>query len=200
MRSIASGECGCGCGAPTGAYSRSNARLEQVAGSPRRFVTGHYDRSGTHAWNWKGGRKRMAEGYIGVQAPQHPRADAAGYVLEHLLVAERALGRPIPKGIEIHHVDGVKHHNEPSNLVICPDNAYHHLLHQRLRALQECGDPSALRCRVCHGYERQSEIVTFFHRGRQRTMAYHRDCHAAKQRELRALRNARAIRSFAQVQ
>ena len=46
--------------------------------------------------------------------------------------AAAALGKPLPAGAEVHHhtYDG---HN--SQLVICQDSAYHHLLHSRMRRL-----------------------------------------------------------------
>ncbi len=70
--------------------------------------------------------------------------NAAGYVdlhvdgrrvYEHVLVAERALGRLLPKGARVHHVNENKSDNRPENLVICPDEAYHRLLHVRMKAL-----------------------------------------------------------------
>jgi len=45
-------------------------------------------------------------------------------------IAEKALGHPLPPKAEIHHVDGDPLNNEPSNLVICEDRAYHLLLHK----------------------------------------------------------------------
>lgn len=52
----------------------------------------------------------------------------------HQRVAERALGKPLPAGAEIHHVNGDPKDNRPANLVICQDAAYHDLLHARARA------------------------------------------------------------------
>jgi hypothetical protein len=77
---------------------------------------------------------------------------------EHVAVAERAIGRPLPKGAVVHHIDENKHNNAPRNLVICQDKAYHNLLHRRERALRECGDPDALRCQVCSGYDDQPDM------------------------------------------
>lgn len=48
-------------------------------------------------------------------------------------LAELALGKNLPKGACVHHVDGNPLNNESSNLVICPSHAYHMLLHKRLR-------------------------------------------------------------------
>lgn len=65
----------------------------------------------------------------------------------HVAVAERALGRPLPEGAVVHHVDENRHNNRNDNLVICPDHAYHHELHYRLRVLRAGGDP--FRDRLC---------------------------------------------------
>lgn len=69
--------------------------------------------------------------------------DSNGYVkvmvngrstYEHILLAEKALGRPLPWGVIVHHT-GARHDNHgPFKLVIC-DNSYHQLIHQRMREL-----------------------------------------------------------------
>lgn len=70
---------------------------------------------------------------------------------EHILIAERALGKPLPKGAEVHHVNEDKRNNRPSNLVICQDRAYHALLHRRARVLRASGNPNTQRiCYRCH--------------------------------------------------
>jgi len=65
---------------------------------------------------WNGGRTVHARGYIlvKVSAP-HPRSHR-GYVLEHILVAERTLGRTLALGECVHHINGVKSDNHPENL------------------------------------------------------------------------------------
>ena len=67
----------------------------------------------------------------------------------HRLVAEAALGRALPLGSEVHHVDGNVHNNTGENLVICQDKAYHKLLHYRERVLRAGGSPNtdAVCCR-----------------------------------------------------
>jgi hypothetical protein len=59
-------------------------------------------------------------------------------VLEHVMLAEKALGKKLPPKTVIHHMNGIKDDNfTPLNLVICPDQAYHMLIHKRTRDLEK---------------------------------------------------------------
>ena len=67
--------------------------------------------------------------------------DANGYVrigsktYEHIAVAERVLGKPLPPGAVVHHINQDRTDNRPENLVICPSHAYHRLIHHRMEKL-----------------------------------------------------------------
>lgn len=74
-------------------------------------------------------------------------------IYEHVLVAEKALGKPLPDGAVVHHVDGNGENNTPSNLVICPSQKYHLMLHQRMAAKQACSNPSWRKCYYCKKYD-----------------------------------------------
>lgn len=58
------------------------------------------------------------DGYVRVRMPSHPRADKSGMVLEHIVVLEQKLGRPVrwDLGEQVHHINGVKDDNRPDNL------------------------------------------------------------------------------------
>lgn len=87
------------------------------------------------------GRYVDPAGYVRVICHGHPRAYRDGYVLEHILKAEHALGKALPPAAIVHHHDEIKHHNENSNLVICQDNAYHRTIHARMRVLASGHSP-----------------------------------------------------------
>jgi hypothetical protein len=88
--------------------------------------------------------------YRRVTCHGHPRADCQGHVLEHVLIAEKALGRALPDGVEVHHFDEDRQNNANRNLVICQDRAYNKLLHVRASVVRRGGDPDAVRwCGTC---------------------------------------------------
>lgn len=67
-------------------------------------------------------------GYVDVQVGDEHKG-------QHILVAEKALGKPLPPGAVVHHVNEKKSDNRGRNLVICPSHAYHMLIHKRMRDL-----------------------------------------------------------------
>lgn len=74
-------------------------------------------------------------------------------VLEHVAVAESALGKMLPAGARVHHIDGDRLNNDPSNLVICPNDAYHALLHRRQEAMEATGNPNYRKCQFCKTWD-----------------------------------------------
>ena len=82
-------------------------------------------------------------------------------VLRHILVAEKALGKRLPKGAIVHHIDEDRTNDLPSNLVICPDSAYHQLLHRRKRAIVACGHADWRKCQICKKYSPENELKIY---------------------------------------
>lgn len=78
--------------------------------------------------SWKGGFT-IARGYRRVKSADHPRAKS-GYVFEHILVAEKHLGRRLRKHEEVHHIQGDrKSLNDWSNLAVLPNCSEHRRAH-----------------------------------------------------------------------
>ncbi|WP_169119167.1 HNH endonuclease [Aromatoleum anaerobium] len=73
--------------------------------------------------------------------------------LEHVAIAERALGKRLPRTARVHHVDGDRLNNAPTNLVICPNDAYHALLHRRQEAMDVAGNPNYRKCQFCKTWD-----------------------------------------------
>lgn len=86
-------------------------------------------KSGENAYNWNGGRKLTPKGYAQVLVPGHRRADKNGYVMEHIVVFEKATGITIPENCCIHHLNGNKSDNRIQNLCMMQHTAhtvFHH--------------------------------------------------------------------------
>lgn len=137
--------CECGCGGKAPIATQTNKRIGHIKGEPVRFIRGHV--------KFNGGKATHQKGYLLIKMPGHIRADKRGYVFEHILVAENILGKPLPTGACIHHNNEDKTDNQPENLVICQDNAYHKLLHLKMVALKECGHADWRKCKFCQQYD-----------------------------------------------
>jgi hypothetical protein len=71
---------------------------------------------------------------------------------EHIEVAARALGKPLPSKAIVHHVNDNTRDNRPSNLVILQDTTEHDALHYRRKVLRAGGDPWTQHlCAKCGG-------------------------------------------------
>ncbi len=99
--------------------------------------------------------------------PDHHRADKDGYVRKHILIAEEALGKLLP-------LKAVVHHHTPQQLVVCQNDTYHKLLHQRQRAYKACGYASWRKCKICKKYDSPDNLYI---NGKHRHV-FHRNCAA----------------------
>jgi hypothetical protein len=67
---------------------------------------------------WRGGRQVDQDGYVVLQ--RLPTRQ-----LEHRLVMEKALGRPLRPEEVVDHIDGITIHNDPANLRLFSSNGEH---------------------------------------------------------------------------
>lgn len=81
---------------------------------------------GENHWNWKGGRITDRVGYVKVIGPQDwpwtEMFDQSRYIFEHRLVMAEMLGRALLPGETVHHIDGDRSNNDPSNLQLRQGN------------------------------------------------------------------------------
>lgn len=167
---IEPGLCQCGCGAKT-AMVKSSVVKGYVIGDFYRYACGHH-------------MKAKADPSKNAYLIVRDRSRKHGYVYEHTLKAERALGRPLPHGAQVHHVDSNRRNNANRNLVICQDLAYHRLLHVRAKTLRAGGNPNTQQ--LCTWCGTVKDMNAFGKNAFNKRTGLHwtcRACSAAYQRE-----------------
>lgn len=65
--------------------------------------------------DWKGYTKSSG-GYVLIYLPGHPRTNKSGYIMEHRVVMEEHLGRPLERHENVHHRNGIRDDNRFENL------------------------------------------------------------------------------------
>ena len=113
-----------------------------------------------------------AEGESGVRMNYYSIDVDGRTVGEHIHIAEVAIGKKLPKGAMVHHVDGNPRNNAGSNLVICPSDAYHKLLHNRQNSLRETGHLDWRMCHICKKWDAPGNL--YFRKSRPGQ--WHRAC------------------------
>ena len=73
---------------------------------------------------WMGGRTVDRSGYVLIRSDRKT-ARRVGYILEHRMVMEDHLGRPLKKGEVVHHKNGDRSDNRIENLALFSTNGAH---------------------------------------------------------------------------
>src|SRR5439155_25943450 len=92
----------------------------------------------------------IIDGYITKAVVNYSEPGLSPRLMEHRLIAQRALSKPLPALAVVHHVNGVRGDNSSGNLVLCQDTKYHRLLHARARRLRQTGSLDLKKCGHCH--------------------------------------------------
>lgn len=102
----------------------------------------------------------MAEtnGYVVIYKPDHPKA-SSGRIYEHVLVAEKMMGRPLADNEDVHHLDFNRKNNLHQNLLVL-DHGQHRKLHNFINrhGLREVFEATAKeghhvrKCECCGEY------------------------------------------------
>lgn len=126
--------CACGCGALV----------------RQKWHIGH-NRRGVPPTNKIGGT--VENGYRFIYQPSHPAADAQGYVAEHRLVVERALGRYLHGNEVVHHLNGNRLDNRLANLAVLTKAEHDRITVMVSERCKVCGAPHRARglCSSCYG-------------------------------------------------
>lgn len=137
--------CACGCG-------------QQPKEAKSRYCHGHWaktsqGRNAISGWKYRAAQSQHGDGYLSVR-----KNGGGGNDLEHIVIAESVIGRTLPVGVEVHHVNEDRSDNRNRNLVICQDRQYHRLLHVRMRAFKVCGDVNWRKCCFCKQYDDPSRL------------------------------------------
>jgi hypothetical protein len=125
--------------------------------------------------SWKGGKIITESNGLMVRNRIHPRS-RNGYVPEHILIAERILGKPLSPKHPIHHPFG-KTNNDV--FVICENQGYHNLLEQRTRSFKACGHASWRKCVACKQYDEPENLKIPL----KNWPVFHHDCYTKYRRE-----------------
>src|SRR5208337_1853564 len=145
-------KCKCGCNGAT----------------KRDYIKGHNRRGVQSNW-WQGGRTISSSGYVLIWAPQHHRAHH-GYVPEHILVMEIALGRDILPTECVHHINQKRWDNYIGNLMLFYSHIVHLAYHRRLKTFEICGHYDWHPCPFCKRYDAPQKLK------QNGTGWYHPDC------------------------
>ena len=115
---------------------------------------------------------------------KHPNSKN-NFIHAHVLLAEKVLGKYLPQKTVIHHFPA---YENAIHVVICQNQAYHILLHQRYRALIACGDPNWKKCCYCKKYDDPQNLIIKVSNGH--TGYEHRPCKLEYLKKYRGIHEA----------
>ena len=110
------------------------------------------------------GKYYAPNGYVMIYTPSHPNARCDGYVYEHTLVAEEALGRLLLKGEVVDHINSIRFDNRKENLRVYPDQGTHKRAEYFKPLINRGGDPKVSKlCTGCDKIQPRSHFRPYSH-------------------------------------
>lgn len=106
---------------------------------------------------------------------------------EHVMIVEKILGHALPKGARVHHLDGNGLNNSTDNLVICPSESYHKLLHIRQESMAATGEYTQRRCTHCGRHDKIENLKKLPSLSES---YYHKACDSARRTEYNRAKRA----------
>lgn len=100
----------------------------------------------------------ISAGYYSYYIPEHHLANKSGLVYEHMIVAEKILGRKLKAGEVVHHKDENKKNNSPDNIMVFKTRKDHSAYHKGCDiyldndvyvAIKKLIDGNKNKCPVC---------------------------------------------------
>ena len=150
----------------------------------------HYQRNLKYGFVKPTVKRKDGDGYINKDGYVVKQVNGIR-VMEHVLIAESVLGKTLPPGAVVHHVNGNRSDNSPSNLVICQDEAYHKILHMRTSAYKESGNANWRRCRRCRKHDDPKNMLSYVPKNRTTPEFYHSLCEKNHKLQVKNRRLAR---------
>lgn len=106
----------------------------------------------------------------------------------YIQMVEQIIGKSLPSKSVIHHINGNRDDNRPRNLVLCQDQAYHMLIHLRMRSIEATGKSNYRMCKYCKKWDSLDKLSTI----KKQTTYYHSICHNEQQKQVHILRKEKA--------
>lgn len=99
---------------------------------------------------------------------------------QHILEVEEAMGKRLPIGAIVHHWDNDGTNNDHPNLLVCPDQEYHKLIHRRMEAYDACGHADWVKCWMCQQWAPKHTMSSMKRTGKTSSTYYHVECRAKR--------------------